>query len=261
MSFLDGRTEWEGAGMRFLLKETELIDYNLLTWATWEQATTEAMRKLVQPGWVCLDVGANIGYYTVLLSHFVGETGQVIAFEPMKEPALLAQQHIDLNGCVNAKTNPLILSDEDSKEYQRILFNYSWPYPTPAQRDPQACKPSWAQSSRLDSLSLPRVDLIKIDVDGYEWKVLRGAVETLLRCRPLLVMELGDYTLRQSERWLQHMPKGGAAGLMLSWLSLLGYEIYDEQTFEPTSLEAIEKAIDLDTTTANVIASPRPLKS
>ena len=158
-----------------------------------------AFRQLVNTGDTVMDVGANWGLHTLYLSRLVGPTGAVIAVEPFGPVAAELEWHIQTNKCTNTKVYRLALSSEDgfaeftpgdraSKGHLTSLSN---------EEDvdvAQAHSKSRVQTKRLDSLvkelSLTKLKLIKLDVEGAESLILEGARETMRKFRPILVIEL-----------------------------------------------------------------------
>jgi len=238
---------------RWFADPGQLIDGAILKGA-WEWHTTWAAERLVKPGMHVLDVGTNIGYYMVLFWHLVGATGKVLGFEPMSAPRLVAERNCLLNGFAPS-VSPIALSNEDSSEQK--LFNYSWP---PDRVEQRACK---FATRRLDSIiGDERVDLIKIDVDGYEQRMIEGAEGMLAAQHPILILEVCDYTLRataaQAGRIYQ---KGAAAKDMLLNLQRLGYRFWGEEDFAPApDIDAIVSSFDLDKSGINLICSQRDLE-
>src|ERR1700730_2151268 len=96
-------------GILFELERTALgeceIFYN--TYEPWE---TRAIARLVKTGWVCADVGANVGYYTLLLSSLAGDSGQVHAFEPSEATFAKLQRNVQLNNANNVRLHKIALS-------------------------------------------------------------------------------------------------------------------------------------------------------
>jgi len=244
---------------KWLADPGQLIDGAILKGA-WEWHTTWAAERLVKPGMHVVDVGANIGYYMVLFWHLVGATGKVVGFEPMYEPRDIAKQNCVLNG-FDPAVYDIALSDEDGQETK--LFNYSWPPDRVAQ---QACQFS---TRRLDSMlaeailpeSEDRIDIIKIDVDGYEQRVIAGAESTLTKYHPVLILEVCDYTLRAAaaQRGVLHERGEAAKNLLLSLLGL-GYRFWREEDFSPApDVDAILASFDLVKSGINLICSQRDL--
>ena len=150
------------------------------------------LEKLLSPGSTFVDVGANMGIYTLVASRLVGEAGHVIAFEPSAQSFSLLRRNIALNGLTNVIALPEALSNETGRTK---LFHGPDPVCNSLGRDL-----SWdgdaeeVATETLDDVlrrtSLRRVNAIKIDVEGAEELVLRGALNTLTCMRPAIVFEI-----------------------------------------------------------------------
>ncbi len=150
------------------------------------------LEKLLAPGSTFIDVGANMGIYTLVASRLVGEAGRVIAFEPSAQSFPLLRKNIALNGLTNVLALPEALSHEIGRTR---LYHGPDPVSNSLGRGL-----SWdgdaeeVATETLDNVlhrtSLMRVDAIKIDVEGAEELVLRGALKTLTRVRPIIVFEI-----------------------------------------------------------------------
>ena len=153
-------------------------------------------------GVVAIDCGANIGVHTVEWARFMSGWGRIYSFEPQEKIYYALAGNIALNNCFNVTARlaavgaecgtisvpeidysipssfgSLELIPADYNEYigQNLDYNRT------AQR---------VEMLTLDSLGLPRIDLVKIDVEGMELQVLQGARESILRCRPQLLIEV-----------------------------------------------------------------------
>lgn len=157
-------------GHKFLIDNKDyrmseiLKDYTLLD--IWEPETTEIVKREVKEGQVCVDIGASVGYFTLLFARQVGEKGKVISIEPTEMGFNYQQENIKLNGYTNIY--PYKVAAWDKEEV--ISIPKSSPYPI------------WANAMPVDELlkglGVERIDFIKIDVDGPEPKVLKGLVKT-----------------------------------------------------------------------------------
>ncbi|MBM4370249.1 MAG: FkbM family methyltransferase [Deltaproteobacteria bacterium] len=259
--FLQGRQVVEKHGFRWWLHPDQLIDLSIQNHpGGWEHPTTAAVRRIIQPGWVCLDVGANIGYYTVLFSSLVGATGRVIALEPMEEPMQVLREHLRLNQCVNVQ-DIQAGADWMARTHKGDLgFGFSWPVQGArvlhAPRDLQFVTIDGLCFDHAGSPSLPSVNLIKIDVDGYELRAILGATRTLLHFRPVLVLELCEYTMRPVG--LGHIPNNTRhVDTLVDLLSYLGYQIQDEESGQALTPEGIRAQWDLNLRSINVICIPQ----
>jgi FkbM family methyltransferase len=146
------------------------------------------MKRLGFTFQTAVDIGANVGLWAVpLSSHF--ET--VVCFEPVPESAECLRKNTEGR---NVIVHQLALSDRSGTDNINILepFKASGAasfLPVTKGGKPLASRSISVEVRTLDGFRLSNVDLIKIDVQGWESHVLKGAVETLERCRPMLVYE------------------------------------------------------------------------
>ncbi len=180
-----------------------------------EPQETALCRDLIKPGSRVLDVGANIGYYTVLFAEWVGPSGHVIAVEP--DPAnlelLLANtEDFRRNGRVSVQSVALGDQEGKSRLYQsRGNIGMHRLYPS------VCCQNEWVEVSvrKGDSLGLAPLDFIKIDIEGYEPYALRGLAATL-RASPKLSI-LAEFSPLA-------MIEGGSSPVeFLHWMGNLGF--------------------------------------
>ena len=159
--------------------------------------------KLLLPGMVFLDVGANEGLYSLFASVRVGPSGSVWAFEPSKREIERIAANLELNNLRNVHSLPIALADRDG-EGSLLIAGYEheghntlggFVYDTVLQEE--YLVPLRRLDSVVDEWKIDRVDFIKIDVEGAELKVLAGAQETLQRCRPLILFEANSPALQQ----------------------------------------------------------------
>ncbi len=164
-----------------------------------EQAEQTVMRRLVRPGDVAFDIGANVGLHSVLLSRLVGPTGHVAAFEP--NAALVPNLRRTLRPLGNASLFDCALSDDvgpaqffvPADNMKASLANW-----TDRAADGEAREVT-CQRARLDDLpaagAVPQPDFIKCDVEGAELLVFRGARRLLDRPdAPIVLFEINGHT-------------------------------------------------------------------
>jgi len=151
----------------------------LLLDGKYEPQTTELFKKLVKPGMRVIDIGANIGYFTLLASKLVGGKGKVWAFEPEKDNFQDLRDNVKLNGYSNVELWQKAVGDEDSKA-RPYLAKDSGGHSLIPNRYVSDKKTVEVDIVKLDSVIHGRVDIIKSDTKGNELAVLRGA-EKLLR--------------------------------------------------------------------------------
>ena len=184
-----------------------------------ESTTSELVKKLLKPGDAVVDVGANIGYFSLLFAYCVGQTGHVYAFEPV--PALVEKlrTNISLNHFEQITVNNFALSD-----HEEIARFYTGPADNSglsSLREPRQSRGSFEVQLRpFDTLMLEQdtpISLVKIDVEGAELQVLQGMENMLRRSRPSCLVEITDAFLREM---------GGSSSALLAFFEQLGYVCY-----------------------------------
>lgn len=160
-----------------------------------EPETAALVRALLAPGMAFVDVGAHIGEYTLLAAHRVGESGEVHAFEPDARVHEVLRENVRLNGLERiVRSHPWAVSDADGETdlclgAEPALSSLAAAAPTAA-AGPERPR---VRTVTLDGyIAGGRVDLVKIDVEGAEMLVLRGAHRLLARApqeAPVLVFE------------------------------------------------------------------------
>jgi FkbM family methyltransferase len=149
------------------------------------------LERILSPGKVFIDVGANFGVYTLIASKLVGESGRVFAFEPTAQSFAILRQNIALNQFSNVRAFQAALAQTRGKTW---LYHGFDPVGNSLGMDPLGGgKGEEVQIEALDSLleehGIDRVDAIKIDVEGAEELVLRGAIRTLITHSPVVIFE------------------------------------------------------------------------
>ena len=182
-----------------------------------------AVLGFLRPGAVAIDVGANLGEWTVPLARAVGVAGRIIAMEPVPRNAAALEATLAANALRQAEVLRSAASDQDGTVEFVVPVVTSARIDTGTARIGPACAGHEAlrvPRRSLDSLAaergLDRLDLIKIDVEGHEHQVLDGAAGILGRWRPVLVIETGHEA--QGSRAVIHDQLGGLGYRMLGIL-------------------------------------------
>ena len=203
----DRSVEATRRGIRYRLDLKEGIDLAIYL-GVYENSTVRAYRKLIRRGDWVLDIGANIGAHTLQFADLVGDGGRVIAFEPTDFAFSKLMTNIGLNPSLSGRivANQLMLVDSDATPRDSLTKLYSsWPLTAEKELHPdhqgRQMTTTGARSTTLDaycrSSATPRVDVIKMDVDGYEIDVLRGARSMMRQYHPVFIMELCPYLLEE----------------------------------------------------------------
>lgn len=181
----------------------EPVGRSLITQGSYERCETELFRSLIAPGMTVVDIGANIGYYTLIAAALVGVSGKVYAFEPEPSNYGLLTRNIEANGYANVLALPEAVSDRAGSVTLYI--------------DSQNCgNRSFSKrnivhdggvvdvaTTTLDSLWLSgkiasEIDVIKIDAQGSEGLIVKGAKQILKNQHPKLLMEFEPVMLKNN---------------------------------------------------------------
>jgi FkbM family methyltransferase len=184
------------------------------------------LAQIVRPGMTVLEVGGNIGLHTVLLSGLVGPGGRVISFEPDPDLFKLLQHNCRLNGCVNVAAHQLAAGRGPARLVLQKLIVNSGDNHLGDGGSRLFRRAVETQVVALDQF-LPgvRPDLIKIDVQGWEFEVLQG-LEGILRDNPDAVVYL--------ELWPAGLHRAGCSVVTLvHWLHERGYRLYRATNPQP----------------------------
>lgn len=259
---LGGKTDpciVERGGVIYDLNLAQGIDFAIYLGNFFERNTRNALTELVAPSATVLDIGANVGAHTLHLAQCVGPEGRVLAFEPTEFAFSKLTRNLGLNPSLRSRVTPYhcFLAAKDEASIPSAIYS-SWPLegqtsPTEdfhAKHLGQAMPTTTARARSIDSvlaeLGNPRVQLVKLDVDGFETEILRGAQMLLRESRPIFVMELAPYVLDE---------RGTSLAELLDIFAQHGYRFYHEQTKQPLPSAAADYAkLIVDGESINVIA-------
>lgn len=193
-----------------------------------ERHILELLASTVRPGDVVYDIGSNFGFYTVLLAKAVGPNGVVIAVEPESQSYDHLQENLKLNALTNVRSFRLGLGDQSGEA--KLFLGEVAGASSLGQSSETAHSYKWVQVVEGDHLveekSLPVPRVVKIDVEGHEWAVIRGLCQTLARPECELVC---------CEIHPQLLPASVQPQQVLDLLRLLGFnriDVYERRTIE-----------------------------
>jgi FkbM family methyltransferase len=195
---------------------------------TFEPEDTRRVRRFLRPGMTVADVGAHVGYYTLLAASCVGAQGRVLSFEPNPRSSARLEATVRANGLTHVRTFRVALS---SSEGSRELFSSGDPaaslnaslHGSPDRGGNENPAKESVPTRTLDAccaeVGVERIDLLKIDVEGHEPEAFRGA-KTLIAAGKIdaVLCELNDYWLREA---------GSSARELHRWLVAAGFDDVD----------------------------------
>jgi len=164
----------------------------------YEEFETQIVKKIINKGEVVVDIGANIGYYTLIFAKLVGNNGKVFAFEPEPNNFELLKKNVMTNGYTNVELvrkgisnvneTAILYLDKNNKGGHTLID-----------------KIEERESIKIDSIRLDDyfqddiIDFIKIDVEGFESEAVKGMAKVLQRTNNVKLMtEFSSYLLKKS---------------------------------------------------------------
>ena len=266
---LSGVLGWLPAGESLILRvpEYRMVLYpredslarRIVLDGPWEPFETRVFRSLLGPGMRVIDLGANFGHYSLLAGLAVGPDGRVDALEPLPANVRTLRINAGLNGLSALHVHQAACGDRDGEvDFFPDLDNpggHSLTQGNTLRGDAPLKVPVFRLDTFLAREAPERPPhLIKMDTQGAEAAILRGAEETLIRYRPLLVVEFWPWGLRNSGEQPSRLP---------ARLEELGYTLSDiregeRELRETSARELAERYPDhVDWAFTNLLARPR----
>lgn len=157
------------------------VGFPLLTTGKYEPLQTNLFLEYLHPGTTVLDVGANVGYYTVLASEKVGPKGVVFSFEPDPENFQLLKENLHLNSCKNVQAEQKAVTNQDAEiEFTIEATNKG---ESAVASENSKGKRYRIPGVRIDTFlplqKVKKLDVIKIDIEGAEIQALQGMKQTI----------------------------------------------------------------------------------
>jgi FkbM family methyltransferase len=219
------------------------IGRSLELYGEWSEGEIALFQQLLEPGMIVVDAGANIGTHTVALARIVGPKGAVLAFEPQRIVFQTLAANAALNSLTNVSCQQRALGDTlglvrvppidyaKSNNFGGLPLGQDW------------AAGETVEVIRIDDLNLAVCHLIKIDVEGMELDVLRGAAATIERCQPALYVEI-DRADKRDE--------------LLRWLDEHGYVVFGHQVplYNPANFKANPQNVFEGIVSLNALAVP-----
>ena len=153
----------------------------LLEWGFYEKYETALFKSVVRKGMVVVDIGANIGYYTLLASHLVGREGKVFAFEPDPSNYELLLKNIEINACTNVLPVQKAIFSESGR-MKLFLDKSNLGGHSLSEANVNNSSSIIVGVTRLDDFFKNidyKIDVVKMDVQGLEMNVLKGMTDTI----------------------------------------------------------------------------------
>lgn len=211
-------------GFAVILQPRVPLAWHIFFFGAYEPELRSILGAIIPPGGIAIDIGANVGWHTLLMSRLAGSAGRVFAIEANPSVYARLAKHLVLNRASNVLSMMVAAGD---REGTVAFFG-------PSASDPRSgdghievgTSLSDENSIQVRTITLDaivedarinRLDAIKIDVEGFEWPVLQGARKTVERYRPHIIFEYNqDYSSRG----------GGSAVVLEEFFKELGYQLF-----------------------------------
>jgi FkbM family methyltransferase len=198
---------------------SDRIQRSILYLGYWGGSVSRLLRRVLSPGDTFIDVGANVGWFTLLAAHLVGPAGRVVAFEPCPITRKHLERNVDLNPYRNVLVEQSALSDRPgAARLLRVLSGVDGSFSIIG-RVPAHGSSFEVSTARFDDYhqdhQLGRVKLMKVDVEGEE--LLVGGMQSVLK------RHLCDFIVLEASEW--QLRRAGAS--IADFLNLLGSNGYD----------------------------------
>jgi FkbM family methyltransferase len=198
----------EGLGYDLRLYKADLpLDHahaGLIVRGALERPVQEALRRLLAPGMTVWDVGANVGFFSLVCGRLVAPAGRVVAFEPVGASAAAIRRNAELNGLGGViEAREAAVWSESGRGELLVVADRSWSHLAATGHHAQTRAEVAVELVAADDLVAagePPPDVVKVDVEGAEIQVLDGMERVLREHGPVLVIELHETNRAVAER-------------------------------------------------------------
>lgn len=208
------------SNIKYVLDISNIVDWFI--YFNFKELSQQRLIDLVSPTDIVFDVGGNIGSVALPMALKANE-GKVYSFEPFPTTFDRLREHVQLNNLPNLSIFNIGLGNQNGE----LLFQSNFQGNPGMNRvtDDKSLADSTILTTKIDEFCaqhhIDKIDLIKIDVEGYEFEVLKGAENVLNQCKPKLFIELDDENLK-----LQH----SSAVELINWLLEKKYSIVNAES-------------------------------
>jgi FkbM family methyltransferase len=195
----------------------DLVQHRILFFGIWEPNITDIVKRILRPGDVFVDIGANIGYDTLMASRLVGATGRVISIEASKNTFDTLRRHVELNGAKNVRIVNVAVSDKD--EVFQFFSDGTAGNSSRIKQNGMTMEGlvhALPLRSILNKDELSSIRLVKIDIEGGELAVMTQMLEEIETYPHNMDILLELTPLNNTDKW----------NAILARMNAIGYKTY-----------------------------------
>jgi len=227
-------------GIRYQLDISDYMDHVVYYHANTEPRSV--LYGMVKVGDTVLDIGANLGETSLNFAKLVGSSGSIFSFEPVNDTFSKLEKNLSLNKTLSTriKAYKIALSDKADTLFYGNSFNRN----TSAIGMGKSREDGSINSTEsitldefVDKEHIKQINMIKIDVEGFEMFVLRGGIETIRKYKPSMFIELDNHNLTNL---------GFSALAVKEWLAELGYSLFDLHMNLIKGTELLDPSLHID---------------
>jgi len=191
--------------LQIILCIDDWIQENLYFLGEYEKAELKVIEKFLKNDSIFIDIGANFGLYTLYASKLIDEKGKIICFEPFSENFKSLTKNVSINNLSNVQLEKIAVGEKENTitlYYDQQEKNLGMVSAKPLERGVTEKVIVVSLDSYLKNESFTRIDLIKIDIEGFEYSALLGMKNILKTFYPSLLIEIldGEESLSQNEK-------------------------------------------------------------
>ena len=214
-------------GILYELDLSESIDASLYYSGVYELETLKCLQQCIQPDMIVFEIGANIGSHSFEIAKLLqAGAGKVYCFEPTDYAFQKLLHNHSLNNFHNMVFEKIALSDHEgcstiipTSSLDTMAFTASWDIKNGVSKNATEQQILFKTlDNYVQEHNIPRIDMLKVDVDGYELKIIKGGAQTISQYTPVIIIELSECMLHYIGDTLEEL---------LAVLQHLGY------TFQP----------------------------
>ena len=187
-------------GIKMKLDISEYIQAHLYNYGSYELPTMNFIQMNMTEGMNVLDIGGNVGLMTLTFANFAGKSGKVFTFEPEPRNFAKLTENIKLNNFTNTTINQVAVSSKEEKLKLYLSNNNNSGVHSLIYNDDLKKEFVEVDTVTIDKFlernHISKLDMVKIDVEGSELDVLEGIENTLLKFKPVLIMEVVSQYLK-----------------------------------------------------------------